>query len=75
MKNITDAPINVQKRNKEEVYAQARVLLKKMGLETKEEYEYLKNLGATYYQGFYFAKPLDIGIITEKIEIENRLQV
>ena len=44
------------------------------GLETKEEYEYLKNLGATYYQGFYFAKPLDIGIIAEKIEKENRLQ-
>ena len=37
MKNITDAPIHVQKRNKEEVYAQARVLLKKMGLETKED--------------------------------------
>ena len=37
MKNILDAPIHVQKRNKEEVYAQARVLLKKMGLETKED--------------------------------------
>ena len=37
MKNITDAPIHVQKRNREEVYAQARVLLKKMGLETKED--------------------------------------
>ena len=37
MKNITDAPIHVQKRNKEEVYAQARVLMKKMGLETKED--------------------------------------
>lgn len=37
MKNIMDAPIHVQKRNKEEVYAQARVLLKKMGLETKED--------------------------------------
>ena len=36
MKNITDAPIRVQKRNKEEVYAEARVLLKKMGLEDKE---------------------------------------
>lgn len=37
MKNITDAPINVQKRNKEEVYKEAGELLKKMGLEDKED--------------------------------------
>lgn len=37
IKNITDAPIKVQKRNKEEVYAQARELLKKMGLADKEK--------------------------------------
>ena len=36
MKNITDAPIHNQKREKEEVYAEARALLKKMGLEDKE---------------------------------------
>lgn len=36
MKNITDAPINVQKRDKEEVYRSARELLQKMGLEDKE---------------------------------------
>ena len=36
MKNITDAPIKVQKRKKEEVYAEARELLKKMGLADKE---------------------------------------
>lgn len=36
MKNITDAPIKVQKRKKSEVYEQARMLLKKMGLEDKE---------------------------------------
>lgn len=36
MKNITDAPIHTQKRNKEEVYQQAEVLLKKLGLEGKE---------------------------------------
>lgn len=36
MKNITDAPIKVQKRNKEEVYETARKLLKKMGLADKE---------------------------------------
>lgn len=36
MKNITDAPIRVQKREKEEVYKEARELLKKMGLQDKE---------------------------------------
>lgn len=36
MKNITDAPIKVQKRKKDEVYREARELLKKMGLEDKE---------------------------------------
>ena len=36
IKNITDAPIKVQKRNREEVYTEAQELLKKMGLEDKE---------------------------------------
>ncbi|MCI6466002.1 MAG: amino acid ABC transporter ATP-binding protein [Faecalicatena sp.] len=36
LKNITDAPIKVQKRNKDEVYKEARVLLEKMGLADKE---------------------------------------
>ena len=36
LKNITDAPIKVQKRKKDEVYAQARELLRKMGLEDRE---------------------------------------
>ena len=36
LKNITDAPIHVQKRDREQVYAEARELLKKMGLEDKE---------------------------------------
>lgn len=36
IKNITDAPIHVQKRNKDEVYAEARELLQKMGLSDKE---------------------------------------
>ena len=38
LKNITDAPIHVQKRDKETVYKEARELLKKMGLEDKEDY-------------------------------------
>ena len=37
MKNITDAPIHVQKRDKEEVYREARELLAKMGLSDKED--------------------------------------
>lgn len=37
MKNITDAPIRVQKRDKKEVYQEARKLLGKMGLEDKED--------------------------------------
>lgn len=37
MKNITNAPMRVQKRKKEEVFAHARDLLKKMGLEDKED--------------------------------------
>ena len=36
MKNITDAPIRVQKRGKDEVYKEARELLTKMGLQDKE---------------------------------------
>ena len=37
MKNITDAPIHVQKRIKDEVYREARDLLAKMGLSDKED--------------------------------------
>lgn len=36
LKNITDAPIRVQKRKKDEVYVQARKLLKQMGLSDRE---------------------------------------
>ena len=35
MKNITDAPIVIQKRNKEEVYNEARELLKKVGIHSE----------------------------------------
>lgn len=37
LKNISDAPIHVQKRNRNEVLGEARELLKKMGLEDKED--------------------------------------
>lgn len=38
MKNITDAPIHVQKREKKAVYKEARELLEKMGLSDKADY-------------------------------------
>ena len=38
MKNITEPPILIGKRKKEEIYAEARELLKKMGLADKEDY-------------------------------------
>lgn len=37
LKNVIDAPINVQKRDKAEVISEARELLKKVGLENKED--------------------------------------
>jgi polar amino acid transport system ATP-binding protein len=37
MKNITNAPIRVQKRDKKEVFEHARRLLSQMGLEDKED--------------------------------------
>lgn len=37
MKNITDAPLHVQKRDKDEVMKQAQALIAKMGLEGKED--------------------------------------
>ena len=37
LKNVIDAPINVQKRDKAEMTAEARELLKKVGLENKED--------------------------------------
>lgn len=37
LKNVIDAPINLQKRDKAEVTAEARELLKKVGLENKED--------------------------------------
>lgn len=36
LKNIADAPVRVQKRKKEEALAEARALLRKVGLEDKE---------------------------------------
>ena len=37
LKNVSDAPITIQKREKEEVYREVRELLAKVGLEEKEK--------------------------------------
>lgn len=37
LKNVTDAPVKVQKRNKDEVYQEAKILLGKMGLADKAD--------------------------------------
>ncbi len=37
LKNISNAPIRVQKKDKDQAYEEARALLKKMGLEDKED--------------------------------------
>ena len=38
LKNITDAPVHVLKRNKEEVMEEAKILLKKMGLSDRADH-------------------------------------
>ena len=37
MKNVSDAPVTIQKRDREEVYREVRELLAKVGLEEKED--------------------------------------
>lgn len=38
------------------------------GVETKEQYEFLKDVGCDYIQGFYFSKPLPEELFIKKIE-------
>ena len=57
MKNITNAPIRVQKRDKDEVYKHARELLKKMGLEDKEN-AYPRELSGGQQQRISIARAL-----------------
>ena len=57
MKNITDAPIHVQKRKKDEVYREARDLLAKMGLSDKED-AYLYQLSGGQCQRVAIARAL-----------------
>ena len=57
IKNITNAPLRVQKRDKKEVYASARDLLKKMDLEDKE-YAYPCKLSGGQQQRVSIARAL-----------------
>ncbi|GAB6066000.1 EAL domain-containing protein [Aquifex pyrophilus] len=43
------------------------------GVETKEEYEYLKRIGCKYGQGFYFAKPMPEEEIDKLLEEKGLL--
>lgn len=57
LKNITDAPIHVQKRNKDEVLAEGRELLEKIGLSDKER-AYLFQLSGGQKQRVAIARAL-----------------
>ena len=64
MKNITDAPIRVQKREKEEVYEEAKKLLTKMGLADKADaYPYQLSGGQQQRVGVARALVVDPKII------------
>lgn len=57
LKNITDAPINVQKRNPDEVFSKADDLLEKMGLSDKK-YAYPYQLSGGQQQRVSIARAL-----------------
>ena len=57
MRNLTEAPIHVQKRERGEVEAEARELIRKMGLEGKEDY-YPQQLSGGQQQRVAIARAL-----------------
>lgn len=57
LKNITDAPLNVQKRDRKEVMEEADVLIRKMGLQGKEK-EHPQNLSGGQQQRVAIARAL-----------------
>ncbi len=57
LKNVIDAPVHVQKRNKEQVIREAKELLKKVGLEDKEN-EYPSRLSGGQQQRVAIARAL-----------------
>ena len=59
MKNLCDAPIHVQKRDRAQVEAEAKELLRKMGLEGKENY-YPQQLSGGQQQRVAIARALNM---------------
>ena len=57
LRNLTEAPIHVQKRSREEVEAEAREMLRKMGLEGKED-NYPQQLSGGQQQRVAIARAL-----------------
>ncbi|HYA67350.1 MAG TPA: EAL domain-containing protein, partial [Acidimicrobiales bacterium] len=43
------------------------------GVETKEQLDHLRAIGATMVQGFYFAKPMPPEALTEMLSVSMRL--
>ena len=65
LKNIMDAPIHVQKRDKAEVLETSRALLKKMGLSDKENY-YPCQLSGGQQQRVSIARALKYCFLTRR---------
>ena len=59
MKNLIDAPIHVQKRDRDEVISEAKALLNKMGLSDKEDY-YPSQLSGGQQQRVAIARALSL---------------
>ena len=43
------------------------------GVETKEQYDYLKSIGCDYIQGYYFSKPVPQEDFVEFVKENNRV--
>ncbi|HLX88243.1 MAG TPA: EAL domain-containing protein, partial [Acidimicrobiales bacterium] len=45
------------------------------GVETKEQVEHLRGLGCTTAQGYYFARPMPAGALTEILASSEQIDV
>ena len=74
MRNIADAPIVIQKRDKEEVYRETRELLKKVGIEDKEN-AYPCELSGGQQQRVAIARALDFDEPTSALDPEITAEI